>query len=193
MLAFSRLTSFLLFVLSLSFLTCALRTPAVAGSKELAVRDGGAQALLDICIDLEAKVAAKVQALGGCNNVADAKVGLVAIVDLIDAAAKAVSAVGKVEVTADVTVQIVAHVSAMICVVLKLCLELCAKFGLTVFLALLAQLDVCLRLLVLNIDLCMQGFAALLAKAVVDGGINLEVCLQLHLTLFAAVCGFIGL
>ncbi|KAG8715587.1 hypothetical protein FRC09_016494, partial [Ceratobasidium sp. 395] len=146
-----------------------------------------------ICIDLDAKVAAKAQALGGCNNVADAKAGLLIIVELINDAAANVAAMGKVEVAADVTVQIVAHVSAVICVVLKLCLELCAKFGLTVFLAVLAKLDVCLHLLVLNICACIQGFTALLAKAIVDAGVSLDVCLQLRLTLLAAFFGIVGL
>ncbi|KAG8793827.1 hypothetical protein FRC12_001457 [Ceratobasidium sp. 428] len=185
MLAFSRLTSFLLFVLSLSFLTCALPTPAVAGSKELAIRDGGDQALLSVVAGLRANADAKVQDLGGCNNVVDAKAGLSVIVELIGDAATNVSALGKVEVAADVTVQIVAHVSAVICVVLKLCLELGAKFGVTVFLAVLAKLDLCLHLLVLNLGVCIQGFAALCAKAFV--GIDLGAFAKLHLVLCATL------
>jgi hypothetical protein len=62
MLAFSRITSLLLFVLSLSFLTCALPT-SVGHSNALATRDQGAE-LLKICADLEVDVKAKVDAIG---------------------------------------------------------------------------------------------------------------------------------
>jgi hypothetical protein len=62
--AFTRLTSFLLFVLSLSFMTCALPTPPVAGSRDLAVRTEGGQALLAIFTDLYAKVQADTDELG---------------------------------------------------------------------------------------------------------------------------------
>jgi hypothetical protein len=62
--AFTRLTSFLLFVLSLSFLTCALPTPAVPGSNELAARHGGADAVVALIVDLQAKVDVHVKAIG---------------------------------------------------------------------------------------------------------------------------------
>jgi hypothetical protein len=62
--AFTRLTSFLLFVLSLGFLTCALPTPAVPGSNELAVRHDGPHDLLTLVADLHVQVQADVDVFG---------------------------------------------------------------------------------------------------------------------------------
>ena len=62
--AFTRLTSFLLFVLSLSFLTCAMPTPAIANGKDLAVRGGSADAVISALVDVKAKVDLHVAAMG---------------------------------------------------------------------------------------------------------------------------------
>jgi hypothetical protein len=63
MLAFSRLTSILLFVLSLSFLTCAAPT---AKSQGLALRgaDVDANALLAVCVDAKVAIQAQLDACG---------------------------------------------------------------------------------------------------------------------------------
>jgi hypothetical protein len=63
MIAFGRLTSFLLFVLSLSFLTCALPTPSANGNQALSARGTGND-VLTLVADLDAKVCARVEALG---------------------------------------------------------------------------------------------------------------------------------
>jgi hypothetical protein len=63
--AFTRLTSFVLFVLSLGFLTCALPTPASSGSNDLAVRHGDApSSVVALVVGLEAKVKVHVDAIG---------------------------------------------------------------------------------------------------------------------------------
>ena len=62
--AFTRLTNFLLFVLSLSFLTCALPTPAISNGIDLAARGDSADAVISALVDVKAKVDARVAAMG---------------------------------------------------------------------------------------------------------------------------------
>ncbi|KAG8735552.1 hypothetical protein FRC10_010409 [Ceratobasidium sp. 414] len=163
--AFTRLTSFLLFVLSLSFLTCALPTPVVAGSKELAVRNGGAQDVLSILVDLKAKVDAEVVVLTGCSTLAEVKAEVDVMVGLVEVAAKAVLAVGvNIEVDADVKAKIAAEVAAIISVMVQACLNISVKFGLALVLAIFAKIDVCLHLLLINLGICIEGIVAVVAK-----------------------------
>jgi hypothetical protein len=62
--AFTRLTSFLLFVLSLNFLVCARPTSVVSGPSELAVRDSTSDNLVNLLDDLHLNVISDAKALG---------------------------------------------------------------------------------------------------------------------------------
>ncbi|KAH7318900.1 hypothetical protein B0J17DRAFT_773178 [Rhizoctonia solani] len=186
MLAFSRLTSILFFVLSLSFLACAHPTPA-AKSNALAARDPGAD-LLNICANLEADVKAKCDAIAKVDIkvLADIEVEVKAIVSLVDVAAKAIPALGvKIDIGADVKAQVAVHIAAVIKLVVNLCVTLVAKLGITVLLTLLAKIDVCLQLLLSNLAIVAHGIVALIAKLLVD--VTAQVFLDASLKLCLSV------
>jgi hypothetical protein len=66
--AFTRLTSLVLFVLSLSFLVCARPTSIVSDCTGLAVRDVSTDKLVSLMVDLRAKVEASCKVLGRLNS-----------------------------------------------------------------------------------------------------------------------------
>ncbi|CAE7133128.1 unnamed protein product [Rhizoctonia solani] len=192
MLAFSRITSILFFVLSLSFLTCALPTSAPQ-TNALAARGTGAD-LLKICVNLEADVKAKVDAIVIANVkvLADVEPVLLDIVALVDVAAKDVLALGaNINVDVDVKAQVAVHIAAVIRLVVNLCLALVVKLGVTALLALLVKIDVCLQLLLVNLSVVVEGIIVLVAKLVVD--LTVKVFVNLNLNLCLSVLGLINI
>ncbi|KAH7326928.1 hypothetical protein B0J17DRAFT_632860 [Rhizoctonia solani] len=139
MIAFTRLTSILLFVLSLGFLVSALPTAA------------------KVDVDVEDIVAVKA--------VADLAAKVDVLVTDITACAKAIVALGaNIEIDASVKADIAVKVAAMITVIVNACVSLVAKFGILVVITLLAKIDVCLQLLIVNLGVCVEGIISLVAN-----------------------------
>ncbi|CAE6499408.1 unnamed protein product [Rhizoctonia solani] len=156
MIAFTRLISILLFVLSLGFLVSAL--PTAVDSKALAARHASHD-LVDLIVDLQAK---------------------------------AVVAIGaNIDIDASVKADIAIKVAAIISVIVKLCVDLVAKFGLLVVVGLLAKIDLCLQLLIVNLGVVVQGLIVLIANIVVKLGVSVFV--SVHLGLCLNVLGLVGI
>ncbi|KAF8677440.1 hypothetical protein RHS04_06169 [Rhizoctonia solani] len=190
MLAFTRLTSILLFVLSLGFLVSALPTTE---SKALAARHASDD-LLGLIVDLKAKVDVDVKAIVAVDVVADLAVKLEVLVADVTACAQAVLAIGaNIDIDASVKAQVVLQVAAIISVIVKLCVDLVAKFGLLVVIGLLVKIDVCLNLLLVNLQVCIAGIISLIVRALLDLGISLSVLVSVHLGLCINVLGLIGI
>jgi hypothetical protein len=49
-------------------------------------------------------------------------------------------------------------------VILHACLRISVKFGLVVVLALFAKIDLCLKVLLLNLGICIEGIVVLIAN-----------------------------
>ncbi|CUA69277.1 hypothetical protein RSOLAG22IIIB_08401 [Rhizoctonia solani] len=189
MLAFTRLTSILLFVLSLGFLVSAL--PTAVDSKALVARHGSDQ-LVTLVADLKVKVDAHVQVIAAAEVVVDviAKVGL--LVADVTACATAILAIGaNIQIDASVKADIAVKVAAIITVIVNLCVSLVAKFGILVVAGLLAQIDVCLKLLVANLGVCVDGIIVLVANIVVKLGVS--VLASVNLNLCISVLGLVSL
>ncbi|KAG8711483.1 hypothetical protein FRC12_006647 [Ceratobasidium sp. 428] len=179
--AFTRLTSFLLFVLSLSFLTCALPTPAV-GSKDLAVRDDPGHVVLAAVADLYLKVEAHVDVLAKATVLADVEVAIKAVVADVNACAAIVLAAGvNIDVDAEVKVAIVAKVALIITLIVKACIALVIKFGLVVIAFIFVSIDACLELLLKNLNICIEGIVAAIIKLLVDVQVVAFIKVHLHL------------
>ncbi|KAG8736999.1 hypothetical protein FRC10_008660 [Ceratobasidium sp. 414] len=189
--AFTRLTSFLLFVLSLSFLTCALPTPAAAGSNGLAVRNDACQGVLDILVELKAKVDVTTNALLGCGTLAEVTVQVDLLAGEVEAAAEAILAIGTHnDVGADIKANIAAEVAAIICVIVQACLSISLKFGLSVVLVICAKIDACIHLLLVNLGLCIEGIVVVIAKLVV--GASADTLLKLDFKLCLSIFAILG-
>ncbi|CCO36725.1 hypothetical protein BN14_10868 [Rhizoctonia solani AG-1 IB] len=187
MLAFTRLTSILLFVLSLSFLVSALPT---SESKALATRHASND-LLDLIVKLHADVEAHVKVILAVDVALElvTKIGLL-IAD-INACATAVLAIGaNIDIDASVKADIGVKVAAIISVIVKLCIDLVAKFGIFVVGALLVQIDLCLKVLISNLGVCVDGLVAVIAEIVVNIGVSVLASVKFDLCI--KVLGFVG-
>ncbi|KEP47106.1 putative transmembrane protein [Rhizoctonia solani 123E] len=193
---FGRLLSVLTFLLSLGFFAHALPAAPNAGLAVRAYgspapSNGGYSKptsggdVLNIMADLKVKVDAHVEVLAKAVVVADVK----ARVDLLVADIKAVATVCtgvKLNVDAEVTAKIAVTIVAIISVrlvsysismtfltlleqaIVKVCAALSVKIGVQVCLALWAQIDVALHLLILTLNVCISGFLQILIKLCVN-------------------------
>ncbi|EUC54805.1 transmembrane protein, putative [Rhizoctonia solani AG-3 Rhs1AP] len=189
MLAFTRLTSILLFVLSLGFLVSAL--PTAVDSKALAARHEST-ALVGLIADLEVNVKAHATAILSVNALVDVVAKVDLLVADVTACAHAVLAIGaNIDIDASVKADIVVKVAAIITVIVNLCVQLVAKFGILVVVGLLAKIDLCLQLLIVNLGVCVEGIIALVAEIVVKLGVS--VLAHVHLGLCINVLGLVTL
>ncbi|KAG8694646.1 hypothetical protein FRC08_008345 [Ceratobasidium sp. 394] len=191
--AFTRLTSFLLFVLSLSFLACALPSTAAAGSKDLAARcDNCGQNVLGIVGALKTEVDVVVAALAKVDKVADVEALVNPLIVKVETAAKAILAIGALaNVDAVTKAQIVAEVVALIYVILQVCLSLSVKLGLSVLVAIFVKLDACLHLLLANLDICIVGILEIILKLL--AGVSADIFAKLGFSLCLEIFAFIGI
>ncbi|CAE6368269.1 unnamed protein product [Rhizoctonia solani] len=207
MLAFNRLATVLFFVLSLGFLVSALPT-AASNANKLAVRHEseqlstlvlGLQADVDVCINaigkifldyLSAKPKPKVN-VGGLKATADIFAQVDLVVEKINTCAAAILALGaNLDIDDSVQADIAASVGAIIEVIVKLCVDLNAKLGIIIVLGLFAKIDACLQLLLTNLGVCVSGIISLVAKVVLNVGV--EAFASVHLGLCASVLGLVG-
>ncbi|QRV96178.1 transmembrane protein [Ceratobasidium sp. AG-Ba] len=192
MLSFARLTSFLLFVLSLSFLTCAAPTPKSSG---LAVRDYGygddrgsyspSDNVAEILVGLKADVDATCNKIVDITVFAEIQSEVAVLVAHVHHAAELVLALGEVKVDADVQMKIAVQVYAIIKVIIQAFAKVSARFGITAVLAIWAQIDACIRLLLVNCDVCIHGIVAVVLKLCVD--VDVKMCIHAYLGQCAAL------
>ncbi|CAE6434951.1 unnamed protein product [Rhizoctonia solani] len=188
MLAFTRLTSILLFVLSLGFLVSAL--PTAVDNKALAARHGSD--LVDLMVGLQAKVDVHVKAIVAVNTIVDVTAKVALLIADVNACAAAVLALGaNIEIDASVKADIAVKVAAIITVIVNLCVSLVAKFGILVVVGLCAQIDVCVKLLIANLGVCVDGIIVLIANIVVKLGVS--VLASVNLNLCISVLGLVSL
>ncbi|CAE6450297.1 unnamed protein product [Rhizoctonia solani] len=162
----SRLTSFILFVLSMSIFTHALPSPGTSGA--LTTRDAKCDQLVDVVVALKANVDTCIAAIVKADVAADINLQLEAIVRHVQATADTIVTVGAVaDMDAIVKADVAAKVAAIIAVILKACLRLSIKFGIQVFLELFVKIDAALKLLLVNIGACVDGIVILISQIVV--------------------------
>ncbi|KAG8727766.1 hypothetical protein FRC11_012496, partial [Ceratobasidium sp. 423] len=106
--------------------------------------------------DLKVKVDAHVAVLAKVEVLADVKVAVEALV--VDVKACAAALVGvKVDLDAEVKAKIAAVIVAIISAIVKVCATVSAKIGVQACLALWAQIDVAIHLLILTLNVCVAG------------------------------------
>ncbi|CAE6473766.1 unnamed protein product [Rhizoctonia solani] len=195
MLALGRLANLVLVVFSLGLLVCSAPTPsAMHGQKSgklhmLAVRGhhegaGNVKLLLGAVVDLKAKVVARADAIVNikADALGEAQVEINKLVADIEHYSNTIASLTNLNVDAKFKASIAAHVLVAIKTILKICASLTAKFGIQVFLELFAKLDLCLKVLLRSLDVCMDGFLVSLGNILVEAdmkalvGAKLIVC-----------------
>ncbi|KAG8729769.1 hypothetical protein FRC11_008048 [Ceratobasidium sp. 423] len=189
MIAFSRLASFLFFMLSLSFLTCA--APTSGKTQELAVRGGDCNTVLNALVDVEAKLKGHLDVCVNADVLADVNVNLIAkVVADINACVDVVAKVGVIaNVDAKVKADIVARIAAIVTLCARILIKLSAKLSVSVMASICAQIDVCLKALLVALNVCISGVVGLSLKAIVD--LTVVVFIKVKLALCADVLGLL--
>ncbi|KAF8595019.1 hypothetical protein BDV93DRAFT_576772 [Ceratobasidium sp. AG-I] len=190
--AFTRLTSFLVFMLSMSFLACALPAPAASNSQDLAIRHDNGDTLCALLDGLAVNVKATADAMVAAKTPIEVQTHGLALVGHVTTCARAIAAIsGKLDVGAEVEADIATKVSAIISIIVHACLSVSVKFGLAVLLALFVQIDLCIHLLIVNLGWCIDGIVVLIAKIVATTCADVLVTLKFKLCL--SVLAIVGL
>ncbi|CAE7202470.1 unnamed protein product [Rhizoctonia solani] len=165
---------------------------AVADITALPHTDAVCAALNEMIVD--AQIVAKLQACLNVKTLVELKVAMGACVAVLKACAEAIAQIGAgVHVGVAAQADIVACVAAIITLCVKVCLQLTLKFGVAAVATVCAELDVCIKTLLVNLNICIDGFVALVVKALVSvtvgllGEVNLVLCAGLMATAGAAV------
>ncbi|CAE6446537.1 unnamed protein product [Rhizoctonia solani] len=189
MIAFSRLSAFLLFVLSLSFLTCA--APTSSKTQELSVRGGDCHTVINALADLEAKLKLNLDACVAIKADVDINAEIIAKVKAdIEATAHVVASVGAiVDVDAKLKAEVITHIATVVTLVAKILIKLSAKISASVMANIILQIDACLKALLVALNVCIQGVVSLSLKAIVD--LTVVVFIKVKLLLCADILGLL--
>ncbi|CAE6451146.1 unnamed protein product [Rhizoctonia solani] len=143
----------------------------------------GTDAVSVVCAKLSVSIEAHIKALLACGTIADVEAAIKAMIVAIKICSDDLVKIGTgVVVDVDAQASIVACIAALITLIVRVCLQLSVKFGIAAVAALYAELDVCIRLLLGNLDVCIAGIVALIVKACVGvtasllASINMKVC-----------------
>ncbi|CAE6460435.1 unnamed protein product [Rhizoctonia solani] len=178
---FSRLTGFILFVLSLSLFAHAIPAPGTPGA--LTTRDAKCDQLVGVVVDLKTKIDACIAVMVKAEAAVHVVPQLEAVVGHIQATAEAVLAVGAIhDMDTIVKADVAAKVAAIIAVILKACLRLSIKFGIQIFLELFVKIDAVLKLLLINLGVCVDEIVVLIGQFV------LATCAHILVTLNFKLC-----
>ncbi|CAE6459035.1 unnamed protein product [Rhizoctonia solani] len=186
MLAFSRLASFLLFVLSLSFLTCAAPTPM---SDDLIAREGvrdNDDLLLAAVIDLRTKCYNHAEAIDKIDDSLKLIVKIDSLVKEIGAVADVIAKVKLADADAKVKADIAAHLLVVLKAVIKICAHLIAKLDLKAALDLIVKVQAALKLLIDNLEISVSGFVDIFVKIIPEA--ELKAMANVHLDALVKLC-----
>ncbi|KAF8710186.1 hypothetical protein RHS03_01686, partial [Rhizoctonia solani] len=191
MIAFSRLATFVFLILSISFLVCA--SPNADGKHELLGRGDSCNKVNDMLVDLRAQLDYH---LGTCTDddvLANIEVHLTGpVMAKIGKTTNAIVAIGVIaDVDAKIKTDIAAHIAAVVVIVVKILIKVSAKISLSVLAKICADIDVCLKALLVALNVCVQGVLGLSLKFIVD--LTVLVFLKVKLGLCADVLGLLKL
>ncbi|CAE6459125.1 unnamed protein product [Rhizoctonia solani] len=162
----------------------------------LAATDGVSCALNKL---IEADIIGKINGCVHLDSLADVSVALNACIELIKACSDELLKIGAtVTLDAKAKEDIVAFVAAIITLFVKVCLQLTLKFGVAAVARIFADIDLCIKLLLVNLNVCVDGIIALVLNALVSVTVglmpqlNLAVCASLFASLGAVAGVSIG-
>ncbi|KAH7332926.1 hypothetical protein B0J17DRAFT_721704 [Rhizoctonia solani] len=141
--------------------------------------------IVKLLVDLEAKI----NALSACGSIAELNVAVDVLVALFKGCADDLLKIGTdVAVTVEAQASIVACIAGIITLLVRACIAVTLKFGLSVVIAIFAKIDIALQLLLVNLNICIGGILVLIAKAIASVTVGLLAQVQLKLCL--GVLGF---
>ncbi|KAF8602428.1 hypothetical protein BDV93DRAFT_545280 [Ceratobasidium sp. AG-I] len=182
---FTRIAGAALLVLSLSYLVSALPAPAINVQIPAII---GTDAVSCVLAKFIAEIEVKIHALVGCGSIVQLTVAIQALILVFQGCCDELLKIGAgVAITVDAQANIVVCIAAMITLLAKVCAAVSIKFGILVVLGLFAQLDIVVKLLLINLNICIDGILVLIAKAIAS--VTVGVLAQVQLKLCLGVLG----
>ncbi|KAF8748548.1 hypothetical protein RHS01_10754 [Rhizoctonia solani] len=171
--AFSRLATFLIFVLSLSIFTYAL--PASGTSGALSTREK-CQSLIDVLVDLKSNVDTCISTIVKADASADVVVQLDLMVGHVEASALSIKEIGSItDIDAVVKADFAARIAAIIAVLVGV----------------FVKIDAAVKLLLTNVGACVDGIVVLTSQIVMSTCGHIIV--DLNFRLVAGVLATVGI
>ncbi|CAE6438378.1 unnamed protein product [Rhizoctonia solani] len=119
-----------------------------------------------------------------CNTLAELEIAVGVLANIFTGCADDLLKIGAgVVVTAEAQASIVACIAGIITLLVRACLSVTLKFGLAAVVLILGKIDVSLQLLLLNLNICIGGILALIAKAIASVTVGVLAQVQLNLCL----------
>ncbi|ELU37992.1 hypothetical protein AG1IA_07973 [Rhizoctonia solani AG-1 IA] len=154
----------------------------------LASKDAVSCALNKLIVELD--IVAKLNACLNLTSIAEVQAALRVCVDAIKLCTEELLSIGVVaEIDARAKADIVATVAAIITLFLKVCLQISLKFGVALVATVVAEVDVCIKALLVSLNICIDGIIVLVVKAItsVSVGLFADVGLRLCASIFASL------
>ncbi|KAG8736998.1 hypothetical protein FRC10_008659 [Ceratobasidium sp. 414] len=184
--ALTRVAAFVFVLLSLSFLVSALpaspRTLVVI--RGVTATDPISLVLAKFVVDLEPKI----KALSTCITIAELRAAINILIVLFKGCSDDLLKIGAgVFITVEAKTSIVVCICSIIKLLAQICLQVTVKFGILATLPLLAEIDLCLSVLLINLNVCIGGILVLIAQALdsVTAGVLVNICFTLCLGLLS--------
>ncbi|KAG8724776.1 hypothetical protein FRC09_014412 [Ceratobasidium sp. 395] len=181
--AFTRVVAFVFVLLSLSFLVSAL--PALPRTFGSICLPNGTDKVSATVAKFAAEIEVKINVLLGCGTKAELIAAIDALIACIKVYIGALDKVGAgIAITVEAKASIVASVVSIISLLVKVLAQVTVKFGLVVVLSLFAKIDICLKELLVALNVCVDGILPLIAKALalvvgLLGQVHFGLCLDL--------------
>ncbi|EUC59595.1 transmembrane protein, putative [Rhizoctonia solani AG-3 Rhs1AP] len=165
---FSRIAVVVVFLFSVGLLVSALPSPRAADASWAIV---GAD-MFPVCTLLEKfflEVKVCIDAIAACHDLVTLKLKVAVFVALCKGCAADLLKIGAdVKITAEAQASIVNCFVSMLTLLVQVCVNLTAKFGVAVIATLCAEIDIVLKFLFVHLDICINGVLGLIAKAYVN-------------------------
>ncbi|CCO31924.1 hypothetical protein BN14_05976 [Rhizoctonia solani AG-1 IB] len=182
--AFNRFASLLILLLSFVLLSLALPTPNPSYSEEsdrlqLPVSNATPNKVLHLLTDLEEKIKEPMRLVVEANSYSEVRAQVEVVVSYLETCSEGVLAAGKQDVGIDESMEeeIANRVAAIVSIIVRSCLEVSLKLGWFLVFGIFAKIDVCLKLLIVNLGTCGEGIVSSIAKVVAS------TCAQLLISL----------
>ncbi|KAG8694645.1 hypothetical protein FRC08_008344 [Ceratobasidium sp. 394] len=184
--ALARVAAFVFVLLSLSFLVSALpSSPRTLGAiSGVTGTDPVSLVFAKLVIDLEVKI----KALLACATIVELDVAIKALIVALKGCSDELHKIGAgVAVDVEAKASIVLCICSIIKLIAEVCVHITVKFGLVAIVSLLAEIDLCLKVLLFNLNICIDGICVLIVKALAS--VTVELLVKAHLKLCLGVLG----
>ncbi|CAE6497958.1 unnamed protein product [Rhizoctonia solani] len=164
----TRLTSLLLFVLSLGFLVCAAPSPKMPGHKSQAISARGEGGRMSALSTLEGSLRKQLDSCTRIKTVEEAKALVGTITTYVQTASDSVAKVGKLNLDDHGKTDVAVRVASCLSLIAKILIKLCQTLGSDAIGSMCGGLAGALKSFLFNIGACVEGVFPLVVKKIAD-------------------------